>query len=79
VVTVSETIARRLWPNRTAVGQKVRLHPRQPGSRGALSLPSRTFTVVGVVREAGELVLMPDRLTFRGVYLPTAYVAFAAR
>ncbi len=82
VVVVSETIARRLWPNRNAVGQEVRLQPPQSGSPGAPSLssadarraevePSRTFTVVGVVREAGDVVLMPDRFTFRGVYLPT--------
>ena len=71
VVVVSETIARRLWPNRNAVGQEVRLQPPQSGSPGAPSLPSRTFTVVGVVREVGEVVLMPDRFTFRGVYLPT--------
>ena len=82
VVVVSETIARRLWPNRNAVGQEVRLQPPQSGSPGTPSLssaearraelePSRTFTVVGVVREAGKVVLMPDRFTFRGVYLPT--------
>jgi predicted permease len=71
VVVVSETIARRLWPNRNAVGQEVRLQPPQSGSPGAPSLPSRRFTVVGVVREVGEVVLMPDRFTFRGVYLPT--------
>jgi predicted permease len=68
VVVVSETIARRLWPNRNAVGQEVRLHPPQSGSPGAAS---RTFTVVGVVREVGKVVLMADRFTFRGVYLPT--------
>ena len=33
-------------------------------------MPSRTFTVVGVVREAGEGVLLPDMFTFRGIYLP---------
>ena len=70
VALVSETIARRLWPNRNAVGQEVRLQPPQSGSPGAPSVPSRPFTVVGVVREAGEVVLMPDRFTFRGVYLP---------
>ena len=71
VVVVSETIARRLWPNRNAVGQEVRLQPPQSGSPGAPSISSRTFTVVGVVREVGKVVLMPDRFTFRGVYLPT--------
>ncbi len=71
VVVVSETIARRLCPNRNAVGQEVRLQPPQSGSPGAPSLRPRPFTVVGVVREMGEVVLMPDRFTFRGVYLPT--------
>jgi predicted permease len=71
VVVVSETIARRLWPNRNAVGQEVRLQPPPSGTPGVPSLPSRPFTVVGVVREVGEVVLMPDRFTFRGVYLPT--------
>jgi predicted permease len=71
VVVVSEIIARRLWPNHNAVGQELRLHPPQSDSPSAPSLPARTFTVVGVVREVGKVVLMPDRFTFRGVYLPT--------
>ena len=33
--------------------------------------PSRTFTVVGVVRDVGGGLQMPDLFTFRGVYLPT--------
>jgi hypothetical protein len=70
VVVVSETISRRLWPDRNAVGQVLRLEvpPSAPPSGSAM--PSRTFTVVGVVREAGEGVLLPDVFTFRGIYLP---------
>jgi predicted permease len=71
VVVVSETIARRLWPNRNAVGQSLRLHAPQSASPGVLSRPSRTFTVVGIVRDVGGGLRLPDLFTFRGVYLPT--------
>ena len=71
VVVVSETVARRLWPNRNAVGQVVRLQAPQSDSPGAPSRPSRTFTVVGVVRDVGGGLQFPDLFTFRGVYLPT--------
>jgi predicted permease len=70
VVVVSETLSRRLWPNRNAVGQVLRLQAPQAGSPSGPPVPSRTFTVVGVVREVGEGVLLPDTFTFRGVYLP---------
>ncbi len=81
VVVVSETVARRLWPNRDAVGQVVRLQVSQPGSPGAQSLssaearsaevePSRAFTVVGVVRDVNG-PLVPDLLPSWGVYVPT--------
>jgi predicted permease len=70
VVVVSETISRRLWPNRNAVGQVLRLQASQSESPSEPQVPSRTFTVVGVVREVGEGVLLPDTFTFRGVYLP---------
>jgi len=52
VAVVSETIARQLWPNGDGVGQVVRFE--------AATSPSRTLTVVGVVRDSG-----------RGVYLPS--------
>jgi ABC-type lipoprotein release transport system permease subunit len=71
VVVVSEAVARRLWPNRNAVGQVVRLHAPQSDSPGVPSPSSRTFTVVGVVRDVGGGLQMPDLFTFRGVYLPT--------
>jgi predicted permease len=70
VVVVSEIVSRRLWPSRSAVGQVVRLRAPQSGSPSEPVVPSRTFTVVGVVREVGEGVLMPDVFTFRGVYVP---------
>ena len=57
VVVVSETVARRLWPNRNAVGQVVRLQRSAIGLAGARTVasPSRTFTVVGVVRDVGAV------------------------
>jgi predicted permease len=67
VVVLSETIARRLWPNGGGVGQLVRIDAPQSASPGTPS-PSRTLTVVGIVRDpSGESYLE----TFRGVYLPT--------
>jgi hypothetical protein len=70
VVVVSETVSRRLWPDRNAVGQVVRLEvPPSPPSNGS-TVPSRSFSVVGVVRETGKGVLLPDAFTFRGIYLP---------
>jgi predicted permease len=71
VLVVSETAARRLWPNRNAVGQVVRLQPPQSGSPDVPSRASRTFTVVGVVRDVGGGLQFPDLFTFRGVYVPT--------
>jgi predicted permease len=71
VVVVSDTAARRLWPNRDPVGQVVRLGAPQSDSAGALSRLSHTFTVVGVVRDVGGGLQFPDLFTFRGVYLPT--------
>jgi predicted permease len=73
VVIVSATIAGELWPNGDGVGQVVRLDvpataPATPPhssaeARGAEVEPSRTVTVVGVVRDSSELS--------RTVYLPT--------
>jgi len=74
VMIVSETTSRRLWPDRNAVGQVLRLELPPSAARGASpsesAIPSRTFTIVGVVREAGEGFLLPDMFTFRGIYLP---------
>jgi putative ABC transport system permease protein len=64
VVVVSETIARQLWPNGDGVEQRVRLDTPQSASPGGASSsaearsakvePSRTLTVVGVVRDQGR-------------------------
>ena len=54
VVVISDAVSRRLWPNSNAVGQTLRLDP-DTTSEGSLPddppLPSRTYTVVGIVRD----------------------------
>jgi putative ABC transport system permease protein len=73
---VSETTARKLWPDREAIGQVVQLDAYQP--RGALKpdaqdavpqLPFRAFTVVGVVRDV-RIGLGIFEMADAGVYLP---------
>src|SRR6185295_12147811 len=67
VVVVSDTAARRLWPNRNPVGQVVRLGASPSDSTLA---PTHTLTVIGVVRDLGGGLQFPDLFAFRGVYLP---------
>jgi hypothetical protein len=64
VVVVHETLARQLWPNRSALGQVMRLDAASSASPGRPSLPSGVFTVVGVARDVqgGN----------NGAYLPTS-------
>ncbi len=69
VVIVSETIARRFWPNGDAVGQLVRVEVPQSASGDARPMPSGPFTVVGVVRESAP-ASGADQDTVRSVYLP---------
>jgi predicted permease len=75
VVVVSDTVARRLWPDRDAIGQVMRLDdaagPRPGRESRIASLPSRTFTVVGVARDVrGSFLVLSHSLMFTGVYLP---------
>ncbi|MPY90328.1 MAG: FtsX-like permease family protein [Luteitalea sp.] len=69
VVIVSESIARRLWTNGSGVAQVVRLEAPPSASPGGPSLPSRTLTVIGIVRDPGSGSSSPG--TVGGVYLPT--------
>ena len=67
VAVVSESLARQLWPNGSGVGQVVRLEAPPSESPDGLARrgaqrgvePSRTLTVVGIVRDPGPL---PGRL-----------------
>jgi predicted permease len=68
VAVVTESAARELWPTGSAVGQRVRLDPVV--SPDAASIPSRTFTVVGVLRDVTG-PLAPDFFPPRSVYVPT--------
>src|SRR5262245_3814325 len=54
VAVVSESVARRLWPDRDAIGQVIRLEPDQTGGAPPPDEPpllSRTFDVVGIARD----------------------------
>ena len=74
VAIVSETTVRTLWPNVDALGQVVRLDPDLPTSdasrRDEPALESRTFTVVGVVRDVAGFRIAP--LKKGVVYVPTS-------
>ena len=72
VTVVSESAARRLWPNGDAVGQVVRIQahrPADPPRPGASPPPSRAYTVVGVARDVDGGAML-QAFSFSGVYLP---------
>ncbi|MDO8679057.1 MAG: ABC transporter permease [Acidobacteriota bacterium] len=85
IAVVSETTARALWPNGDAVGQVMRLDPDPdsetrrvddlsavaPGAKVEPPLESRTFTVVGVVRDVAGFRIMAD-VKEAGVYVPAS-------
>ena len=74
VAVVSETTARTLWPNADAVGQVMRLEPDPTSEHAAACdeppLESRTFTVVGVVRDVAGFRIAPFKEAV--VYVPTS-------
>jgi putative ABC transport system permease protein len=67
VVVVSQSLARQLWPSGSGVGQVVRLEDPSSASPDGPSLPARTLTVIGIVRDPGRT----SGMSFGGVYLPT--------
>jgi len=73
VAIVSETTARALWPNADAVGQVMRLDPdpnSEPRRGDEPPLESRTFTVVGVVRDVVGFRIADFKQA--GVYVPAS-------
>lgn len=73
VAVVSETTAGIMWPNANAVGQVVRLDRDTTVVAPATAEPpleSRTFTVVGVVRDVAGLRIAPFEKAV--VYVPTS-------
>lgn len=64
VAMVSETLARRLWPNGNPLGRRLRAAGQQP-SENAPSTPWRT--VIGVVRDVRQTYVDSD---LRDVYVP---------
>jgi predicted permease len=73
VAIVSETTARALWPNAEAVGQVLHLDPDPTSEARPVDGPpleSRTFTVVGVVRDVAGFRIAPMKRDV--VYVPTS-------
>jgi predicted permease len=73
VAIVSETAARTLWPDTDAVGQVMRLDPDsklETQSGDEPPLESRTFTVVGIVRDVAGFRIAPFKEAV--VYVPTS-------
>jgi hypothetical protein len=80
VTVVSESAARRLWPNGEALGQVVRIQadrPTDPSTGlgtglqrpGTSPPPSRAYTVVGIARDVRGTAIF-QFFAFSGVYLP---------
>jgi hypothetical protein len=73
VAIVSQTAARALWPDADAVGQVVRLDPEATTDTRHVDEPpleSRTFTVVGVLRDVAGFRIAPFKQAV--VYVPTS-------
>jgi len=79
VVIIDDRLAQRLWPGRSAVGQRIVV---DPGSQG---VPTQKATIVGVVphlrlrsliADMTEQVFFPERLVLRN---PMAYVVRSDR
>src|SRR5262245_24542182 len=70
VVVISDAVAQWLLPNRDPLGQMIRLvAPTQ--EEGDPQVPTRLFTVIGVVRDVRSALTMPS-FAYSGIYLPIA-------
>ena len=71
VVIVSESTARKLWPNGNGVGETFRLEPN-PGSdadaKDEPPMPARLVTVIGVSREVAGFRILDTKEA--GIFLP---------
>jgi predicted permease len=73
VAVVSESVARRFWPDRDAIGQALRLEPDQTGGAPGPdepSLPSLTVDVVGIARDVPGFRFVSSNQAV--VYVPIA-------
>ena len=70
VAVVSETAARELWPDSSALGQVVHVQLSPSDARESTE-PVRAFTIVGVMRDVNG-PLAPDFFPSWGVYLPAS-------
>jgi predicted permease len=66
VAIVNETMARRLWPGADAIGQRLETGNFRPGHEGV----DRTFTIVGIARDAKYRWLGDGSRSF--IYVPIA-------
>ena len=72
VTVVSESAARRLWPDGEALGRVVRIQADRPTDRqwpSASPRPFRAYTVVGIARDVRGSALF-QFFAFSGAYLP---------
>jgi predicted permease len=69
VAIVSESAARELWPGGDALGQALRFDPDVTSAKEERPLESRTFTVVGIVRDVPGFRFAPFKRAV--VYVPT--------
>jgi predicted permease len=69
VVVLSESAARKLWPNQDALGQFLNLVPEKRPVRGERPPPYPTMQIIGIARDAAIGGL--DSLDRSSLYLPT--------
>jgi putative ABC transport system permease protein len=69
VAIVSETAARRLWPNRGAIGQLLRVHPSEERPQHSRPIGG-VVEIVGTVRDVATMY-SNDEASRTTIYLPT--------